>query len=156
MPQLQVAAKLRWPFLTLGALQQSKEISQDTRQLGAGKRPFDFSRICNDTQRGEPISDESLVRFRLMRLTEWILVTIRSVSYMRRVAHSFALFANEWERLASATAGVGGMFHVEPWVIAHSSFLHDGLARKQSFANLLRNLETRRLLTGTTMPDAVK
>src|SRR5271157_2517350 len=26
----------------------------------------------------------------------------------------------------------------------------------QSFANLLRNLETRRLLTGTTMPDAVK
>src|SRR5271157_4111678 len=36
-------------------------------------------------------------------------------------------------RGASATAGVGGMFHVEPWVIAHSSFLHHGWARSTKF-----------------------
>src|SRR5271157_6236947 len=35
-------------------------------------------------------------------------------------------------RGASATA-VGGMFHVEPWVIAQSSFLHLGWARSTKF-----------------------
>ena len=40
-------------------------------QLGAVERPSEFFPIGNDLQRREPITDDLLIRFRVLKLSGW-------------------------------------------------------------------------------------
>src|SRR5664279_4600700 len=70
-------------LLTLGRLVATQRVLQDRCQLEVGKRPCDSSRIRNDIQRREPDFRWIARSSWSIRLSGWILTTIRSDSYIR-------------------------------------------------------------------------